>query len=113
MAASDRGGVLPLFRGPDTNIAETSIFDGHRLEFECEVEAAPLSDILRPEEMRRARLIRIDVEGAEWRVVIGMGPLKSRIKNPSSATFAVVLAMSQARLTLEDLVGQGPENISL
>jgi len=43
--------------------------------FQCEVETAPLSDLLQPEEAQQARLIKIDVEGAEWLAVAGMRPL--------------------------------------
>lgn len=36
------------------------------------VPCAPLSSILTTEETRRARIVKIDVEGAEWRVISGM-----------------------------------------
>jgi FkbM family methyltransferase len=46
--------------------------DGWHLEKQVEVEAKPLSAILTPEEMKSARLIKIDVEGAEWHVLSEM-----------------------------------------
>jgi FkbM family methyltransferase len=75
LAASDREGPLRLFRGADYNDGESTLFPGPGSEVECEVRAAPLSAILRPEEVRGTRLIKIDVEGAEWPVVLGMAPL--------------------------------------
>ena len=75
VAATDRKGWVRLFRGPDSNIGRTTIREECGFEFECEAEAAPLSAILQPEEVQNARLIKIDVEGAEWWVVAGMGPL--------------------------------------
>lgn len=44
----------------------------HRL---IKVPASPLSAILRTDEVRLARLIKIDVEGAEWRAVSGLLPI--------------------------------------
>ncbi|HSB70840.1 MAG TPA: FkbM family methyltransferase [Candidatus Methylomirabilis sp.] len=75
VAASDRKGRVGLFRGPDDNIGLTTVLGDPRLAFECEVDAAPLSHLLRPEEAQTARLIKIDVEGAEWSVVAGMDSL--------------------------------------
>jgi hypothetical protein len=54
-----------------------SLFERRSLDFEGEVDAAPLSAILRPEEMHNARLIKIDVEGGEMSVVAGMESLLS------------------------------------
>ena len=77
MAVSDSKGVVRLFRGPESNSGRTTIREEFGFEFECEVDAAPLSAVLHPEEMQNARLIKIDVEGAEWSVAAGMGPLLS------------------------------------
>jgi FkbM family methyltransferase len=77
VAVSHSRHVVRLFRGPDSNIGETTFLEGLRLEFECEAEAAPLTAILQRLEIERARLIKIDVEGAEWCVVAGMGPILS------------------------------------
>ncbi len=76
MAASDTQGVIKLFRGPKENTGATTILK-EGLELECEVVTAPLGEILMPEEIRSARLVKIDVEGAELSVVAGMGSLLS------------------------------------
>ncbi|TMI91570.1 MAG: FkbM family methyltransferase [Bacillati bacterium ANGP1] len=76
-AVSDSEGVVKLFRGFDENIGQTGIVEspyGTKMECECEVDALPLGEIC-PEKMRHARLIKIDVQGAEWSVVAGMRPL--------------------------------------
>jgi FkbM family methyltransferase len=75
VAVSDAEGMLQLFQGPQHNIGETTLVRQEGFAFECEVKSAPLSALLRPEEVRRARLIKIDVEGAEWPVVMGMKPV--------------------------------------
>jgi FkbM family methyltransferase len=75
VAASDAKGLVKLFRGPEHNIGMTGLFaeqDGIQMEFEALVEAEPLGRILREVESRRARLIKIDVEGAEWSAARGM-----------------------------------------
>jgi FkbM family methyltransferase len=75
LAVSDCKRALKLFRGHVYNTGLTTVVEEQGFEFECEVDAAPLSTILRPEEMQTARLIKIDVEGAEFSVVDGMLPL--------------------------------------
>lgn len=79
VAASDIRRRLALFRGPDTHIGLTTAVEAEGrakgYPVECEVDAAPLAEILRPEEAGRARLIKIDAEGAEWSIVAGLEPL--------------------------------------
>ena len=77
VAASDWKGTRKLFRGHVYNTGLTTVLEEQGYEFECEVDAAPLSIVIRPEEMQNARLIKIDVEGAELSVVAGMVPLLS------------------------------------
>jgi len=77
IAASDRAGKVRLFRGPEHNFGETSMFEFPGFQPEGEVEAAPLGAILKPGEMSSARLIKIDVEGAEAAVLPGLIPLLS------------------------------------
>jgi FkbM family methyltransferase len=75
VAVSDRKGVSKLFKGTEYHSGLTTTIEKRGLKFECEIEAAPLNAILYPEEMQKARFIKIDVEGAEWAAVVGMGQI--------------------------------------
>jgi FkbM family methyltransferase len=75
LAASECRGKLKLFRGHEHNTGLTTVLDHQGFELECEVTAAPLSEIVQPKEMKHARIVKIDVEGAELSVVAGMGPI--------------------------------------
>lgn len=75
VAASKSEGTAKIYRGHEHNTGLTTTLEGRGLDLECEVHAAPLSAILKPEELQGARLVKIDVEGAEWSVVAGMGSL--------------------------------------
>jgi FkbM family methyltransferase len=75
LAVLDRSTAVSLFRGTEHHSGLTTTREERGLDFECQVEAAPLPAILSPEETRRARLVKVDVEGAEWSVVSGMEPM--------------------------------------
>jgi len=72
VAISDRKGVLRLFSGPSSNIGMTSTMKSRGQDFESEVPANRLDAVLLPEELKAARLIKIDVEGAEAPVLISI-----------------------------------------
>lgn len=65
VAISNRKGTLRLFSGSSDNIGRTSVMASRGLAFETEVPADRLEAVLLPEEIKTARLIKIDVEGAE------------------------------------------------
>lgn len=71
-AVSERVGVLDLFAGPQHNIGLTTTVRRGEMPQLASVEAAPLGDLLRVDEMARARLIKIDVEGGEIEVLAGL-----------------------------------------
>lgn len=71
-AASDRNHELPLFVGPNFNIGLTSTVGRRGLQEQGRVQAAPLGSLLSSEELGAARIIKIDVEGAEDRVLAGI-----------------------------------------
>jgi FkbM family methyltransferase len=75
VAASDCRGKVRLFRGPEHNFGETSLFEVPGSKAEGEVDSAPLGEILKPGELEKARVIKIDVEGAEGAVLPGFVPL--------------------------------------
>ncbi|MGD0059694.1 MAG: FkbM family methyltransferase [Verrucomicrobiia bacterium] len=76
------------------------------LEPYCEVPAKPLLDILRPEEIKAARLIKIDVEGAEWNVVSCMAPLLRDSRKDLEIVVEISRSMLEAQGKTEgDILG--------
>lgn len=72
-AVSDRDHELPLFAGPSSNIGKTTtVAHGGSLREQGRVRAAPLGSLVTREQLATARLIKIDVEGAEDRALAGM-----------------------------------------
>lgn len=74
-AVSDKPGVLAVYAGPAHNagLATTAPGDRHQLQREASIPAAPLDQLLEGEDVERARVLKIDVEGAEAGVVAGLG----------------------------------------
>jgi FkbM family methyltransferase len=67
-AAAGGPGVLRIYRGPDGNIGGTSTLASRGMPFEADVPADRLSALV-GSDLLRARLIKIDVEGAEGPVL--------------------------------------------
>ena len=70
-AAAERG-AIELFAGPKHNIGLTTTVASRGFQLQGVVEALPLDDLLSSDEIRTARLVKIDVEGAEPEVLEGM-----------------------------------------
>ena len=77
IAASDQRGRMQLFRGPVHNQGETSLFRREGFEPDVVVKVAPLAEILKPREIANARLIKMDIEGAEGVVLPALTALFS------------------------------------
>ena len=71
-AASDVEGRVKIYRGPKESTGLTSIFPRKGNIFEAEVGTKPLVEILTTAEIQRMRIVKIDVEGAEFHVVEGL-----------------------------------------
>lgn len=73
-AVSDHEGEIGIYAGPSHNLGLTTTVPGARrgLRQEAMVRAAPLGSLLSAEEVARARLLKIDVEGGEPAVIAGM-----------------------------------------
>jgi FkbM family methyltransferase len=71
-AASDRDEELTLFAGPEHNVGLTATVAHRGLQAHGRVRAAPLAQLVTAEELAAARLVKIDVEGAEDRVLAGL-----------------------------------------
>ena len=79
MAAWDAVGEVEMF-GPATGVFATASAIKSRAEqwhhkSKVMVPCAPLSEILSAAEIKTARIVKIDVEGSEWRVLCGMNDL--------------------------------------
>lgn len=65
VAAAGMEGTMSVFKGPDTNVGTGSTLASSGLVFEAEVRAVPACDLLSADELKRCRVIKIDVEGGE------------------------------------------------
>jgi FkbM family methyltransferase len=79
VAASDRHGTLQLFAGERGNCGATTTVPMPGVLPSADVEAAPLSELLRADEISGARMVKVDVEGAELAVVRGLEPVLDRM----------------------------------
>ena len=70
-AAAERG-MLNVYSGPSHNIGLTTTVQTRGFGQQAVVEALPLDDLMTRDELRRARLVKIDVEGGEDAVLAGM-----------------------------------------
>ena len=77
VAVVDRPRPVPIFSRPELILSGgTTIIASEAVKrgaiFHQVVDGRPLSDIIPIDELRKARLIKIDVEGSEWLVIQGM-----------------------------------------
>jgi len=79
-AASDEQGMFMLHVGPAWNVGLSSVVARKGLRAEAAVAGAPLGELLDADEISRARIIKIDVEGGEDRVLRGMIGLLPRLR---------------------------------
>lgn len=100
VAAHDAQTRLKLFRAGESNIGATTTFADRarekRFVLEGEVNAAPIEEIVPVADVLRARLIKIDVEGAEWFVIRGMEHLLSRM-SPETEILVEVDPLAMAK----------------
>lgn len=75
VAAASEVGRVQLYCGQDCNCGATSIVPEGNETVIAEVEAAPLAKLIDIDIWNNARLVKIDVEGAEAGVVRGLGSL--------------------------------------
>ncbi|MEW1719605.1 FkbM family methyltransferase [Streptomyces sp. NPDC093109] len=89
-AVSDSRKTLTFVLASSANMGANSIvpYDGPA-ESSFEIEALPLPELLTAEEIASARVIKIDVEGAEGPVVRGLVPLLDRLRPDAEITVEV------------------------
>jgi FkbM family methyltransferase len=79
VAVTDRPMRVPVYLHDDENIGASTILESvasrRTTTVEAQVDGKPLADIIPIADVLNARLIKIDVEGAEWLVVQGFQEL--------------------------------------
>jgi FkbM family methyltransferase len=91
-------------RGMTTVIRERA--DRWNLKEYCAVRGAPLSRLRSSEEIKAARLIKIDVEGAEWHVIMGLRPSLEGCRHDLEIIIEIAHEMLRAEgKSCEDLLG--------
>ena len=109
MAASDQRGVLKFYRAPSHDLGSSTTCpelgkEGYLLE--AEVEAAPLGEILSPTELSHARVIKIDVEGAEAAVVRGLAAVLDQCRPDLEIVVEIIPKyLAVLNKTFEDVLG--------
>ena len=71
-AAAAQPGFIDVYSGPRHNTGLTSTIQRRGMHAQAQVPSQPIDDLLQSDEFSRARLIKIDVEGAEDQVLAGM-----------------------------------------
>jgi FkbM family methyltransferase len=89
---------------PGQTTASPAWADKYHLQSQVEVAAVPLSNILTSEEIKAARLIKIDVEGAEWQVVSGMRSIIASFRDDVE----IALEINRKALKAE---GRSPQDV--
>lgn len=105
-AASDSRGIVSVFQSDESNIARTTIRPGKDYtQHEAEIQSLPLEDIVGLETLSRARMIKIDVEGAEWGVIKG---IEDFLRNGAPDNLEVAVEISP-----DDMRDQGVDPASI
>ncbi len=105
-AVSDRDELLTFILASSRNMGANSVvpYDGPA-ESTFEIAAQPLPDLLTDDEIANARVIKIDVEGAEGSVVRGLLPLLDKLRPDAELTVEVTpQRMSDLGDSVEDLL---------
>ncbi|MEU9213119.1 FkbM family methyltransferase [Streptomyces sp. NPDC048415] len=89
-AVSDSHKTLRFVLASSRNMGANSIvpYEGPA-ESTFEIEACPLPELLNPSEIANARVIKIDVEGAEGSVVRGLAPVLDELRSDAEITVEV------------------------
>jgi FkbM family methyltransferase len=82
IAAGDTIGTTPVFFSGDHNMGMTNTMQGLGGQFETEVALLPLDIVISDTVWNNVRIVKIDVEGAEFSVVKGLRKLLEKKSNP-------------------------------
>jgi FkbM family methyltransferase len=107
VAASDRSCLVPFYQPSRYNRGNTtSVCVGPRESPQFTIGSKSLPEILTPDELQRARLVKIDVEGSELAVVRGLIPALPRMRDDAELIVEISPGLLAAQGgSADDLVG--------
>ncbi|MFF9783207.1 FkbM family methyltransferase [Streptomyces nigrescens] len=89
-AVADERKTVTLILASSSNMGAASIVPyGGPAEFTLDVEAYPLPQVLDADDIAGARVIKIDVEGAEGAVIRGLAPVLDKLRPDAEITVEV------------------------
>jgi FkbM family methyltransferase len=92
-AASESPGELDLFEAPEDSRGVTTTSATWAKQTHCKfagkVQSLPMKMMVNKEELRTARVIKIDVEGAEWDVCKGLMPVLPELRSDAEIILEV------------------------
>ncbi|MEV8547008.1 FkbM family methyltransferase [Streptomyces sp. NPDC051572] len=105
-AVSDTAGRLTFYLERSTNLGGTTTVRPHTVESSFEADALPLPRIVTDTELTAARLIKIDVEGAEAAAVRGLAPALHRLRADAELVIEVTpRLLAKQGQTADDVLG--------
>ncbi|MEU3072278.1 FkbM family methyltransferase [Streptomyces laurentii] len=88
-AASDTHGTLTLYLEDPANLGHTTAIRPRHVHETVEVPTAPLADLISRAELAAARVIKIDVEGAEAAAIRGLLPALPHLRDDAEIVVEV------------------------
>jgi FkbM family methyltransferase len=103
-AAWSSAGFLPLFQGPVSHSGVSTVVPAFAERRHCEwagrIPARPLPELLSPDEISTLRVLKIDVEGAEREVFLGLEPMLDSVPDD----LEIFLELNPSEYDVEDLL---------
>ncbi|WP_256638205.1 FkbM family methyltransferase [Streptomyces murinus] len=88
-AASDTHGTLTLYLEDPANLGHTTAVQPRHVHTAFDVPAAPLADLVSGAELTTARIIKIDVEGAEAAAIRGLLPALADLRDDAELVMEI------------------------
>lgn len=101
VAAWHREEQLEIFTQPESPSGTTTLISEWATQWNLKpvfkVPAKPLSAILTPDEAKTARMIKVDVEGAEWNVIMGLATVLKDSRNDLEIIMEIAPALLESQ----------------
>jgi FkbM family methyltransferase len=103
-AVAEHDGTATVYSAPETNVGSTSLIPSAWADIpESSVETHPLEHIVSEEELRSARMIKIDIEGLEGPVLRSLAPRLSGLRRD----LEIVVELAPASLARFGMTADG------